>query len=604
MTALPQTAKTAGPATGPGLTGADSAVDPMTLAVVRGRLEQIADEMDTVFERMAFSPVISDAWDRADGIYSPYDGSMIVQGDRGLPIFVGVMQHTVASVIDWARQARGGTEQPRGGTEQPRGGPELPRPGDIYLINDPYLGGTHIMDTKMVRPFFYQGELFAYLANTGHWPDIGGRVPGGFSAAATDCYQEGLRVPPVRLFTDDELNPDILSILQANSRIPDDIIGDVHAQSTALRAGEKRLTELLDEHGAEQIRACVDELSRRAETQMRSHISEIPDGTYRYVELMDNDGITDEPLRVDAALTIAGDRMRIDLSDSSPPCVGPMNSVKAATVSSCLVAVKHVFPDVALNSGMFAPIDIDAPDSTFLNARIPRPVAGCAAETSQRIITAVLGCLHQALPGKVPAGSCATVNNLSMGGVDEAGDPYVMYLFLGGGYGGHVHGDGLSNGCSLMSIGRTQSAEVLEQRYPILFHRYGLREGSSGAGATRGGFGVHVEFAMTGPSGWASLLGDQSTTPPVGRAGGGDGQPSAPWLRLKGEHVVLPMVSKGENVPLVEGDVVCLRTPGGGGYGAPAERPVEDVRRDVADGYLTEAEAAGQYPQACQEAPR
>ena len=541
-------------------------IDPLTLAVIRGRLEQIADEMDTVFERMAFSPVISDAWDRADGIYSATDGSMIVQGHRGLPIFVGTMQYTVASVIEQIEELA---------------------PGDTYLINDPFAGGTHIMDTKLVRPYYYKGELFAFLANTGHWPDLGGRVPGGFGASASDCYQEGLRIPAVKLFREDVLQTDIVRLVQTNSRIPEDVMGDIDAQATALRVGDNRLTELLDEYGVETVNAVIGQLRDRSETQMRSYISDIPDGLYSFVEVMDNDGITDEPLRVDARLTIRGDEMDIDFSHSSAPCTGPMNSVKAATISSTLVAIKHVFPDIPINSGILAPLNFNLPETVFLNALPPRPVAGCAAETSQRIITAVMGALASAVPEMVPAGSSATVNNLSMGGTDEDGNQYVMYVFLGGGYGGHLQGDGLSNGCSLMSIGRVQSIETLEQRYPVRFNRYGLREGSAGSGATRGGFGVHFEFELTGEQAQASLLGDQSKTPPVGRAGGDNGLPSSPWFQLDGKKVVLPMVSKGENVGLKKGDIVCLRTPGGAGYGDPAKRTQEAIARDIENGYLS-----------------
>ncbi len=549
-------------------------VDPTTLAVVRGRLEQTADEMDTVFERMAFSPVISDAWDRADGIYRPDDGSMIVQGERGLPIFVGTMQYAIRAVIDHVKK---------------------PRPGDVFMINDPYLGGTHIMDVKMVRPLFYEGELQFYLANTGHWPDIGGRVPGGFSPAATEVYQEGLRIPPVRLFSEGRLNGDVLAILQANSRIPEDIEGDVHAQATALRVGEERLGELLEEYGKETVLACVDELEVRAEQQMCSHLEEVPDGTYRFVEEMDNDGIDDVPLHIEAAVTVSGQRLTVDFTGSSEPCAGPMNSVYAATVSSCAVALKHIWPEVSLNSGMFAPLDFVVPDTTFLNAAVPRPVAGCAAETSQRIITAVMGCLAQAVPARVPAGSCATINNLSMGGVDAEGNPYVMYVFLGGGYGGHESGDGLTNGCSLMSVARTQSLEILEQRYPVRFNRYALREGSAGSGRHRGGFGVEFEFEFTGRSGRASLLGDQAKSPPRGVGGGGNGAPASPYFVLEGEHTVLPMICKGENIPLHPGDVVCLRTAGGGGYGPRSERDRQLVNRDITDGYVTVAEASELY---------
>ncbi|MFE5700503.1 hydantoinase B/oxoprolinase family protein [Rhodococcus koreensis] len=552
-------------------------IDALTLAVIRGRLEQIADEMDTIFERMAFSSVISDAWDRADGIYAADDGSMIVQGHRGLPIFVGTMQYTVASVIKEARDVA---------------------PGDIYLVNDPFSGGTHIMDTKLVRPFFYDGEVFAYLANTGHWTDLGGRVPGGFGAGATDCYQEGLRIPPIKLFNGDIINDDVVRLVQANSRIPGDVLGDIDAQATALRIGEQRLTELLDQYGTETIRSVISTLRDRSTRQMRSHIRDIPDGTYSFVEVMDNDGITDEPLRIDARLTVSGDSMSVDFSNSSAPCKGPMNSVYAATVSSCLVAIKHVFPDVPINSGILEPIEFILPETVFLNATVPRPVAGCAAETSQRIITAVMGALAEAVPEKVPAGSSATVNNLSMGGVDGDGNPYVMYVFLGGGYGGHRSGSGISNGCSLMSIGRVQSIETLEQRYPIRFRRYGLREGSSGAGEHRGGYGVHFEFELTSEEAHVSLLGDQAKTPPKGRNGGSDGLPSAPWFNIAGERRTLPMVSKGENITLRHGDVVCLQTPGGAGYGDPADRSRDAVQGDIAAGYLTAEEAEGLYPAA------
>ncbi|BCW05951.1 hydantoinase B/oxoprolinase family protein [Arthrobacter sp. NtRootA1] len=541
-------------------------VDPLSLAVIRGRLEQIADEMDTVFERMAFSPVISDAWDRADGIYSAKDGSMIVQGIRGLPIFVGTMQYTVASVLNIVKE---------------------PRPGDTYLVNDPFAGGTHIMDTKLVRPYFYNGKLFAMLANTGHWTDLGGRVPGGFAAQASDCYQEGLRIPPVRLFTQDTLNTDILAILQTNSRLPDDIMGDVEAQATALRVGDERLTELLDEYGPELVSNVIDLLRERSALQMRSYIRDIPDGSYSFTERMDNDGINDALLDVAVRLTISGDEMTIDFSESSPPCEGPMNSVYAATVSSAIVAIKHVFPDIPINSGIFEPLSFVIPESVFLNAKPPRPVAGCAAETSQRIITAVMGALAGALPDRVPAGSSATSNNLSIGGVDEDGEQFVMYTFLGGGYGGHQSGDGLSNGCSLMSIGLIQSVETLEQRYPILVRQYSLRDESAGAGTFRGGLGVHFEFEYLGKHGRASLLGDQSKTAPVGRMGGQPGATSAPWFRLRGEKVTLPMVSKGENVRITQGDIICMLTPGGGGYGDPARRSKQAIAGDIEAGYAT-----------------
>lgn len=556
---------TADPASGRPDAGA-AEVDPLTVALIRGQLEQVVDEMDTVFERMAFSPVISDAWDRADGIYAADDGAMVVQGERGLPIFVGVMQYAVRSVIDVVERFE---------------------EGDVYLLNDPYLGGTHLMDVKMVKPFFCDGELFAFLANTGHWADVGGRVPGGFSTQATEIYQEGLRLPPVRLFHDGRIASDVVSIVRLNSRVPDDCEGDLHAQAAALAVGEERLREVVERHGPDTVLATIDQLSEAGERIMRSHIAEIPDGRYAFSDVMDNDGVDEEPLEIHVEVDVSGSDMVLDFAGSSPPCRGPMNSVLSATLSSAVVALKHLFPDCPLNAGIFAPLEFRVPKETFLNAEPPRPVSGCAAEVSQRIITAVHGALAEALPELVPAASFATVNNFSMGGASEDGEPYVMYLFLGGGYGAARDGDGLANGCSLMSIARTQSLEVLEERYPIRFRRFALREGSGGAGRRRGGLGVVFEFELVGEEASASLLGDRARTPPQGVLGGREGAPARPYLVIDGRRTTLELITKGEGIALRRGDVVCLQTPGGGGYGPPSEREPEAVAADVASGFVS-----------------
>jgi len=536
------------------------------VALIRGQLEQVVDEMDTVFERMAFSPVISDAWDRADGIYAPRDGAMVIQGERGLPIFVGVMQYAVRSVIEAVDRFE---------------------EGDVYLLNDPYLGGTHLMDVKMVKPFFWDGEPFAFLANTGHWADVGGRVPGGFSTQATEIYQEGLRLPPVLLFRGGQISSDLVSIVRLNSRVPDDCEGDLQAQAAALAVGEERLREVVGRYGADTVRAAIDELSDSAERIMRSHFAEIPDGRYAFTDVMDNDGVDDAPLEIHVEVEVAGSDMTLDFAGSSPPCRGPMNSVLSATVSSAVVALMHLFPDCPLNAGIFEPLEFRVPKETFLNAEPPRPVSGCAAEVSQRIITAIHGALAEALPDVVPAASFATVNNFSMGGASEDGEPYVMYLFLGGGYGAGADGDGLANGCSLMSIARTQSLEVLEERFPIRFRRFSLREGSGGAGRRRGGLGVVFEFELVGREASASLLGDRARTPPEGVLGGHEGAPARPYLVIDGERTTLELITKGEGIALRRGDVVCLQTPGGGGYGPPSEREPEAVAADVARGVVS-----------------
>src|SRR6266851_192618 len=258
------------------------AIDPVTLVVVQNGLQQVASEMDLTFERAAFSPVISEGFDRSDGIYARDNGDVIAQGELGLPIFVGVMQFTTRAVIEHVKE---------------RGADSL-KPGDIFIINDPYAGGTHLMDVKMVKPFFYRGRLWAYLSNTGHWPDTGGSVPGGFSTRATEVQQEGLRLPPVKLFRQGVMQPDILSIILSNIRVPDERVGDIKAQVAALTVGEKRLTALLDRYGEATVTACIVELRRRSDLMMRAHIAKIPDGAYSGEAFVDSDGVDPDPLAI------------------------------------------------------------------------------------------------------------------------------------------------------------------------------------------------------------------------------------------------------------------------------------------------------------------
>ena len=551
------------------------AVDPITLAVIRGALEEITNEMDYVFERMAFSPVISDGWDRADGIYDPVTGEVYAQGPRGLPTFVGVMQFATKAVIDRIAD---------------------PRPDDIFVTNDPYLGGTHLMDVKMIRPFFYRGELFAYLANTGHWSDIGGRTPGGFSPKATDIYQEGLRLPPLRIFANGVLDQQILDVILVNTRVARERLGDIRAQATALRVGDRRLTELLDRYGRDVVHAAVRELAARTEAAVRERIREIPAGVYRFADHMDSDGVVDRPLRLQLDLTVGDGAMHFDFSASDPPCRGPLNSVLATTVSACCVAMKHLFPEIPLNYGFFRPLSFTVPTSTFLNAQEPRPVAGCAAEVSQRVIDVVFGALGQAIPDGVPAAAFSTVSNVAIGGDDPLHGPYVAYSFIGGGYGGSSVSDGLNNGCSTISLARTQAVEVFEQHYPLLVRQYAIREGSAGAGRHRGGFGVVFEIELRrGDAVLASLLGDRSRFAPFGAAGGGPGTSSRYTFTIGGEASHPAHGSKDEGVVFGPGDRLRMETPGGGGFGPPEARDPERVARDVRLEYIGRDAARAQY---------
>lgn len=550
------------------------ALDPITLAVIRGGLEQIADEMDATLERMAFSPVISDGFDRASGIYHVRDGEVIMQGPRGLPNFICVMEFTVRSVIERVTDFA---------------------EGDVFIVNDPYLGGTHLMDVKMVRPFFYKGKLTAFLANSGHWPDIGGRVPGGFSTRATEIYQEGLRLPPVRIMQAGKLNQDVLDIILHNVRVSAERQGDIIAKITALNLGADRLTKLLDRYGEATVFEAVDEMKARSERLMRSHIETIPDGTYEFTDYIDSDGVEWEPLELRLKLTVSGSEVYVDFSESSPPCRGPLNSVFSTTLAGVFITFKHIFPDVPINAGCFVPIKVNIPPTTFLHAQPPRPVAGCAAEVCQRVIDVMLGALSQAIPDSAYAAPMGTVTNLSVGGENPGKGYYVFYSFIGGGYGGNFLTDGLINGNPTIAVARTQALEIFEFRYPVLFTRYTIREGSGGAGERRGGYGVIFEFQIRDGNASASLLGERGRFAPFGILGGKSAQSAEHVFTLRGEEFRPEHVTKDENVHMEPGDVLSLRTPGGGGYGDPFDRPAALVLQDVRRGYYDRAAAMREY---------
>lgn len=540
-------------------------LDPITLSVIQAGLQQVCDEMDLSFTRAAFSPIIAEANDRADGIYAAEDGSLIAQGLGGLPVFVGAMQDSTRTLIRMIADGRAAA----------------PRPDDVYIVNDPYLGGTHLMDVRFARPFYRNGEIFCWLSNTGHWPDTGGAVPGGFSASATAVEQEGLRLPPVRLFKEGELDAEIYAIICSNIRVADQRIGDVKAQAAALKVGEDRLNALLDRYGDDTVRHAIAELRRRAAARMRALIDEIPDGNYRSVAWVDSDGVVNEPLAIRLSIDKSPGRLRFDFSESSLPCLGPMNSVISTTRSAVYLAVRHIFPEAPLSAGAFEPLEVLRPEGTFLDARYPRPVSGCAAETSQRVAEAVFSALVEALPERVAAAPAGTSGNFGLGGHDpEAGRDYVMYQLSGGGYGGNHDHDGLANGCSTIGISKAPPVEIMEQNFPVLYRRYALREGSGGAGRHRGGLGLDYEIELLRGEARASFVMDHGRFGPPGALGGEDGAPNEVELLRGGAPETPEHLSKAQDIPLKAGDRVRVRTPGGGGFGPAKDRDPELVEID------------------------
>ena len=554
-----------------------SDIDPILLAVLNGRLVQIADEMDATLYRSAFNPIIAEAHDACHGLYHAQTGATLVQGTTGLPIFVGAMAFAVKAVIDKAN-ADGNLEA-----------------GDTYLFNDPYDGGTHLNDFRLVRPLFWNGKLFAWLASVGHWLDVGGNVPGNFNAKATESFQEGFRVPPVKLARAGVIQQDIIDILAANSRVPKSNWGDLNGQLNALDLGERRVQALLEDYGEELVASALDLLTARAEKLMRANIANLPDGTYSYDDFLDNDGITDVPLSIALDLVISGDTMRLDFSRSSPPCDGPLNIALSTTVACCYVALKHIFTDVPANAGCLAPIEFVIPNTTLLAVSAPRPVGGYT-ETILRVIDTVFGAFAKVAPQRANGSPFATINALSLSGWREHGRRWVMFCFFGGGLGGNPETDGLNHGNNPISTATIPPAEILESLYPVMFTQWALRPDSGGPGFNRGGLGAIYEIeALADGATDVSLLGERGKFPPFGVNGGKSAALNRFVYQTDSGERTPPLVSKVTDIRIVAGQHVRLETPGGGGFGDPMTRDPVRVGRDVNLGYVTKAAARNEY---------
>lgn len=547
-------------------------IDPVTLAVLKGRLEQIADEMDATLFRSAFNPIIAEAHDASHGLYDAVTGDTLVQGKSGLPIFVGVMAFAVRAVI--AKVAQSGNLAD----------------GDVFIFNDPYDGGTHLSDFKLVRPFFHDGKLFCWLASVGHWHDVGGNVPGNYNPVAIESFQEGVHIPPVKLMNAGKLNGDIVDILRTNSRLPLSLYGDLNGQVNALDLGARRLAELLADYGAGRVAEAFAELRQRAARLMRANIAELPDGTYSADDFLDNDGIVDEPLRIALDLTVNGEEMVMDFSRSAAPCAGPVNIAKSTAIASCYVALKHVFQDVPANAGCLEPVKFVIPEPSILAANAPKPVGGYT-ETILRVIDVVFQALAKACPDRVNGCAYGTINALSLAGHRTDGRRWVMFSFFGGGLGGNPEGDGLNHGNAPISTATIPPIEILEAAYPVIFSQWALRRDSAGPGRHRGGVGALYEIELLEEQADVFLFGERGRFAPAGVIGGQAAACTRFTYPDGGERRSPPMVSKMVGIKIRRGERIRLETPGGGGYGDPHQRAVDAVQRDVRLGYVT-AEAA------------
>jgi N-methylhydantoinase B len=515
--------------------------DPTTLEIYRALFTSVAEEMGVALRRTAFSPNIKERRDYSCAVFEA-NGRVIAQGDH-MPVHLGSMPMAVAAALKEINFA----------------------PGDVVALNDPFAGGTHLPDVTLVMPVVKNKRILFYVANRAHHADIGGATPGSMGLA-TDIYGEGIRIPPIRLVRNGVLDHDTMRLLLANVRGNVERRGDFDAQIGSLKTGAARLLEIIDRRGEKETATYAAQLIDYSARLMRHTISAIPDGVYEAEDVLDDDGIDNEPVRLQVRVTIRGDRAIIDFTGSAPQVAGAINAVEAITVS----AVSYVFRclvggEVPASAGLMEPIDVVAPAGTVVNANPPASVAGGNVETSQRIVDALLKALAQALPERIPAASQGTMNNLTIGGIDtRTGQEFSYYETVAGGMGARPSLDGMSGVHTHMTNSLNTPAEALEYAYPLRVREYRLRNGSGGEGKQRGGDGVVREIETLVPA-RMSLLADRRRRGPFGLYSGADGKPGVDVI-IRQNGSTQKISAKGSH-QLNAGDRIRLETPGGGGYG-------------------------------------
>lgn len=535
-------------------------MDPVTLAVVRGALEECVLEMDENVVASAFSPIISEGKDRAHGLFEG-NGDLVAQGEHSLPLFIGSLQASMRRVV----------------TEPPLAD------GDVIIHNHPDVGGTHVQDVKLIAPIYVDGALVFYLGSAAHWMDLGGAIGGGWHPHSTSVFAEGLVIDGVRIVRGGELDDDVLRLLRSNARMPVALIGDMSAQLSALRLGAQRLGEIVDRHGLDAVLAVVAELQRRSEEEARARFRELDGLRARAEEILDNDGITDEPLRIVCELEFRDGGLVIDLTGSSDQGRGPVNLPEPGTVSSCQIAVKHWWPEIPINAGCFRALTVRTRPGSVLAAPFPAAVSGYS-DVMQRVIDVVLRCLGEVAPEQAIGAAFGTTGALSITWETGAG-PTLAAWYLDGGYGATSEIDGLVGGSPLHSTSDLPPIEVFEHRAPVRFLERAIRPDSGGAGTHRGGCGSVHEFEFTADA-TIAFIGDRTRKGPSGVNGGLEGATARWSFVIGGEEREVPLGGKGV-LSVSAGDRMRMLTPGGGGWGDPAARSQEALDADLREGYVS-----------------
>ena len=549
----------------------DSRIDPVTFEVLKNSLFSIAAEMKVVLAKTAYSPLLKSAGDYSCGLFSA-NGEMVAQG-ADLPIHLGSMPDAVKAVVKAFPQVE---------------------EGDVYIHNDPYFGGSHLPDVNVVTPAFYDGQLLGFGCVRAHWPDIGSATPGSYGAV-TEIFGEGLRLPPVRLMHQDQIDRNVEAIILANVRTPEERRGDLSAQIAANRRAVSRLQSLAGKHGSHLLVSGMSEVLDYSERMMRSLIAALPDGTARFEDFLDGDGIVEQGESEDAGFAIRmqlrkqGDRLAFDFEGTDPQVRGPMNAPLSVTASGVYAGVKMVVDPGSLappNSGAWRPISVDAPEGSVLNARFPAPVVYANHEISHRVADLVFGAFSELVPERVCAGNQGTSSIITFGGEDPRNKRrYVSYETLKVGFAARAGKDGINAIATTISNTMNTPVEVLEMSFPLRVDYYELIPDSGGAGRFRGGLGTRRGWTVLDHRARAGMCLERTKSPPFGLFGGQPGSPAR--ITVEDPHGVTQAAGGKGGIDVLPGGKVHVEAPGSGGFGPPSERKRDKLRDDVLNGYVS-----------------
>jgi N-methylhydantoinase B len=527
--------------------------DPIKLEVYKNLFSSIAEEMGVALCRTGYSPNIKERRDFSCALFDGR-GEMVAQAAH-IAVHLGSMPLSVKSAVEKVSM----------------------EPGDVVILNDPFSGGTHLPDLTMVSPVYPAGArspLF-FVANRAHHADIGGMSPGSLPLS-TEIFQEGFRIPPVKLVAGERMQKDVLALILANVRTPQEREGDLTAQVAANRIGERRILEVCGKYGNDEVLRYAEELKDYAERMTRAAVARIPDGDYRFEDWLDGDGVLPGPVRISVTVSVRGDTAVVDFSDSVSQVRGSVNAIYAITLSAVFYVFRSIVGgDIPSNAGIMRPLRVVTRPGTVVDARFPAAVAAGNVETSQRITDVLLGALAHALPERIPAASAGTMNNLTVGGVDpRTGEGYAYYETIGGGCGATPVHDGASAVQTHMTNTMNTPVEALEHTYPLKVTRYAIRSGSGGKGRFSGGDGIHRDIEFLGPA-TVTMISERREIPPYGLSGGEPGSCGENVLVRHGEETRLP----GKfHIAVETGDRLLVSTPGGGGFGR-ADRPSSNNRK-------------------------